>query len=287
MLIMSEHVSRRRFLKLAAGGLLAIGIPSSLTAYAADVEPYAVGLTTLTLPLPHLSPRFDGMKIVQVSDLHLGEWITLDHMLAVSRQVNSLGADLIVVTGDIFGIRQRGTPAQVVRVLESFSAPEGVLAIMGNRDYWAGNALAPKTIRTAKNIQLLMNDNVAIRRQDATLYVAGLDDATQGTPDLNQTLSGIPPDSPVILLAHEPDYADTAAASGRIGLQLSGHSHGGQVRIPGKGALVLPEMAQKYDMGLYHIGGLTLYTNRGIGMSSPYVRLNCPPEITLFTLRAP
>src|SRR5215831_1695718 len=136
---MTTSISRRGFLKLAVGGLAVIGVPTSLTAYGTQIEPYDVELTRLDIVLPNLAPPFDGMKIAQVSDFHLGEWITVDHMLSIVKQVSSLAPDAIMLTGDIFGIRQRSTPRQVIQVLEAFSAPEGVFVIMGNRDYWAGD----------------------------------------------------------------------------------------------------------------------------------------------------
>jgi uncharacterized protein len=104
--------------------------------------------------------------------------------------------------------------------------------------------------------------------------------------DLVTALDGIPDDAATVLLAHEPDYADTVAIDQRVSLQLSGHSHGGQVRLPFYGALALPWLGEHYDMGLYDIDGLKLYVNRGVGMIAPYVRFNCRPEITEITLRA-
>ena len=112
-----------------------------------------------------------------------------------------------------------------------------------------------------------------------------MDDVLAGRPDLGLALRGIPTDEPVILLAHEPDWADYVAPH-PVDLQLSGHSHGGQIRFPLIGAVVLPELARKYPWGLRRIGSLTLYTNAGIGTILVPMRLNCPPEITLITLRA-
>jgi len=107
----------------------------------------------------------------------------------------------------------------------------------------------------------------------------------EGRPDIDRVLAGVPPNEVVVLLAHEPDFADHAAAR-PVDLQLSGHSHGGQVWIPGIGAPWLPPLAVKYPRGLYRMGKLTLYTNIGIGTIRAPIRLNCPPEITLITLRA-
>ena len=101
---------------------------------------------------------------------------------------------------------------------------------------------------------------------------------------LDQVLDKLTDDSPAILLAHEPDFADISSKTGRFAMQVSGHSHGGQVIVPFHGPLVLPYLGQKYPKGLYRLGQMVQYTNRGVGMIYPYVRFNCPPEITLFVL---
>ena len=119
------------------------------------------------------------------------------------------------------------------------------------------------------------------------LWLAGVDDVWERRANLPQTLADVPPGTPVVLLAHEPDYADEVADQGgacALLLQLSGHSHGGQVRIPGLGAPILPYLAEKYPAGAYRVGDMWLYTNRGVGTIQPRVRLNCRPEVTLLTL---
>jgi hypothetical protein len=138
---------------------------------------------------------------------------------------------------------------------------------------------------------LLRNNGRTIVVGQATIYLAGLDDGWSGRPDLNAALEQGSPGALTILLAHEPDLAEEVALDGRVSLQLSGHSHGGQVRLPGIGAPVLPYLGIKYDQGLYRIpsqsradDGLWLYTNRGLGVIAPPIRVNCPPEITEITL---
>lgn len=116
------------------------------------------------------------------------------------------------------------------------------------------------------------------------IYLAGLDDIWSGRPDLQAALDQAPPNTPIILLAHEPDFADTASLDCRIVLQLSGHSHGGQVRLPGVGAPILPPLGRKYDQGLYKINDMWLYTTRGVGLGRIPIRINCSPEITEITL---
>lgn len=117
------------------------------------------------------------------------------------------------------------------------------------------------------------------------LWLAGVDDVYEGAPDLKKTLSNIPDEDCVILLCHEPDYADTVREYS-VDLQLSGHSHGGQIRLPLIGPPYLPELGRKYPIGMYNFGHLTLYTNVGIGTIRIPARWNCPPEITLFTLHS-
>jgi uncharacterized protein len=116
------------------------------------------------------------------------------------------------------------------------------------------------------------------------LYLAGLDDGWSGQPDLQETLDGVGPDEPVVLLVHEPDLFDDYGQDPRVVLQLSGHSHGGQIRINDKPPRILPHLGRKYEQGLYQINNTWLYTNRGLGYTSVPVRFRCPPEVTEITL---
>jgi predicted MPP superfamily phosphohydrolase len=134
---------------------------------------------------------------------------------------------------------------------------------------------------------LLRNSHTPISFDEETLWLAGLDDIWEQQQDLDAALAGIPDSAPIVLLVHEPDYADTVAADGRVALQLSGHSHGGQVRLPALGSPVAPHLGNKYISGLYWVGNrMWVYTNRGLGTIPPTVRFNCRPEITLITLRS-
>lgn len=132
---------------------------------------------------------------------------------------------------------------------------------------------------SASGFTLLINRHVFIRRREEYLHIAGVDDVLHGKPDLVKALHGLKENDPTLLLAHEPDFADAAARYKNVVLQLSGHSHGGQIRLPFIGHLVVPPMARKYVMGLYEVGAsnMLLYTNRGIGTTSFPVRLNCRP----------
>jgi predicted MPP superfamily phosphohydrolase len=140
-------------------------------------------------------------------------------------------------------------------------------------------------IFTAQSMPVLRNAALPLERDGARLWIAGLDSVTEGKPDPEQALKSVPRNEPVVMLVHEPDYADKVVRY-LVDLQLSGHSHGGQIRLPLIGPPYLPEMARKYPWGLYRVGRLTLYTNVGIGTIRLPIRWNCSPEITLFTLRA-
>ncbi len=172
-----------------------------------------------------------------------------------------------------------------LEAVRPLSAPLGVFGVRGNHDWYRG--VEPVTeIASAAGIRMLVNASVAVQRGGESLYLASVDDLYGQHHDLGRALAGVPRGAAVILLAHEPDFADTAALDDRIVLQLSGHSHGGQVRIPLLDATWLPRYGQKYPAGLYQVGGLQLYTNRGIGVVGPAIRFNCRPEVTLFTLRS-
>jgi len=275
-----------KLLKWVGGALVGAGglaLASRGITYATMVEPAEVEVTGVTVPLRHLHPRFDGFTIAQLSDIHLGGWMTIERLLAVAEIVNDLQPDVIAITGDFVHEFWQMSPTELTRGLSALRARERIIGVLGNHDHRHGAARLTPLIREA-GVSLLANDHIALKRDDASLYIAGVDDIWVNRQDLNRTLDGIPQESAVVLLAHEPDFADEAAASHRVGLQLSGHTHGGQVRIPGWGAPVLPWLGEKYDMGLYDVDGMALYVNRGVGMIPPYVRFNCRPEITHITL---
>jgi predicted MPP superfamily phosphohydrolase len=131
---------------------------------------------------------------------------------------------------------------------------------------------------------VLRNQSVPIEKDGSRFWLAGVDDVLGQKADISTTLRGVPSDEATVLLAHEPDYADYVA-SYPVDLQLSGHTHGGQLRIPFLLPLYLPKLGRKYVWGRYQIRELALYTNRGLGTINIPARLNCPPEITLLTLR--
>jgi hypothetical protein len=154
---------------------------------------------------------------------------------------------------------------------------------MGNHDEGTDREIVTRALQ-AENIHVLANQSEAIERDGSRIWLAGVNDVLSHTADLPQTLARVPTGEAVILLAHEPDFADEASRF-PIDLQLSGHSHGGQIRLPFLPPLYLPIMAKKYVLGAYRVGPLLLYTNAGLGTVVVPLRFDCPPEITLLTLR--
>jgi predicted MPP superfamily phosphohydrolase len=272
-------VTRRRLL----GAALA-SIAGGAYLYARLLEPRWLEVCPVDLTLPRLPDAFAGFKIAQLSDLHFGPWIQPEHMEPAIDAVLAWNPDAIVITGDLVSRVSDGETDMIVQSLSRLRAPQGVFAILGNHDWWTSAAAVRDALQSA-GVTVLCNQHQSWRLGSQSLYLAGLDDVMCGKHDLTQALQGIPPDAAVIVLVHEPDYADTVARDSRVLLQLSGHSHGGQVRVPFCGGVWYPPLARKYPMGLYTIDDLTLYTNRGAGIVSWQARFACRPEVTLHTLQ--
>jgi predicted MPP superfamily phosphohydrolase len=275
---------RRGILRLAAGAALA-GAGGLL--YAREVEPRRLEVVRLGLNLPRLAEAFDGYRIVQIGDLHLDDWSKPARLHRIAEMVNAEDPDLIAVTGDFASYSARKLDTErLVGALRRLRAPDGVLAILGNHDYLTDVKLIRRCIREAGLTELL-NEVVTLGRGDSELHFAGVDDVMEGRSRLDLVLRDLPRSGAAVLLAHEPDFADVAAATGRFDLQLSGHSHGGQVRVPLLGRAVLPPFSQRYTRGLHRVGGMLVYTNRGLGTVHARLRFGCRPEITALTLRVP
>ena len=255
--------------------------------YAREVEPRLLEVVRLELALPRLAAAFDGYRVVQIGDLHLDDWPRPKRLDRIAEMVNALNPDLVAITGDFasYSARRLDT-GRLVGALRRLRAPDGVLAILGNHDYLTDVKLIRRCIRGAGLLELI-NESVTLRRGDSELHVAGIDDVMEGRSRLDLVLRDLPASGAAVLLAHEPDFADVAAATGRFDLQLSGHSHGGQVRVPLLGKAVLPPFSQRYTRGLHRVGGMLVYTNRGLGTVHARLRFGCRPETTALTLRAP
>lgn len=276
-------LSRRGFLKMlrnVAAGYTLAGAAGYL--YGTQLEVNWLAVRRLSLAIRNLPAAAEGLRVVHLTDFHLRPVTEIDAIRRAVAVANSLKPDLIALTGDYVTVSADDID-ELAPALAELNARHGVFACLGNHDLWTNRAVVQHGLERA-GLPVLVNRGLALPASAGGLYLAGLDDAWSGAPDLSQALAGCPADAPALLLAHEPDFVDEWSQDGRVAVQLAGHSHGGQVRVPGLGAIITPQYGRKYDYGLYRVGATWLYTNPGIGLAAPGVRLNCRPEVTEITL---
>jgi uncharacterized protein len=289
---MKKKVSRRSFIKRAIGSfltMLSAGYGGYF--YAHQIEPRLLKVNSHVIRHVDIPKAFEGFKIVQFSDTHLGFQYDLKQFNKLISHINSLEPDVIFFTGDLMDApNQYPYSEQIVPLLKNLQAPFGKYAIYGNHDHGGYGSNIYKNIMDESDFKLLLNDSDRIQLADGSIYILGIDDAMLGRPNIESSIKKVPEKQYKILLSHAPDLADQAAELG-IQLQLSGHSHGGQIQIPFIGALITPPYAKKYHEGFYDIQitdfPLTLYVNRGIGTTRLPFRFLSKPELTVFTLSAP
>lgn len=285
---MKRKFSRRDFLKITGYTLLSsFLVGSSGFIYGIFIEPEELDVKEVEIKLPRLPREFSGYRIVQFSDLHMGGWMNGERLRNVVDMVIKQDPDLVVITGDIFtgpvwDTNLINAADEFVVEISRLTADFKTLGVLGNHDYWSDANETRKALERGGVIEI-GNAFHTLERDGQELHIAGVDDIWYEHDDLDEVLSKLPKTGEAILLAHEPDFADKSAKTGRFGLQLSGHSHGGQIVLPFIGPPVLPWLGQKYPSGLYKVGEMWQYTNRGVGMFLP-IRFNCRPEITVFTL---
>ena len=277
-------LTRRNFLVAAAAA-------AGMALYSNDISRHELEITYPIFFIPDLPSAFNGFRIAQISDLHLEEY-TEDYFLRrVIHHVNSLNPDMVLVTGDFISRGPLSTNAsfaaagRCAEILTTLRCPLRY-GILGNHDAAVGSRVIRGHME-ANGLPILVNQHIRITRGGQHIYLAGVDDIAYGSPNLDLAIPRNA-DAPVILMAHEPDYADvvvTHLRGSHVDFILSGHTHGGQIRIPGLKPLALPPLGKLYPEGHFLIGGSQLYVNRGIGTVGVPFRLNCMPEITLATLR--
>jgi predicted MPP superfamily phosphohydrolase len=280
-------LSRREFLSLSAGALAGGALGTSL------YEPHETVVSQVGITLKRLPSAFNGLRIAQLSDIHFNSFMTIGHLDRVIELTNAQKPDLVILTGDFVTAlphhRERNARAEqawpcadVLRRLAG--SPLGCFAVLGNHDYDTNADLVAEALSAGARIQVLRNQAVPLERNGARLWLAGIDDVTKTLAKPDVALRGVPRQECTLIAVHEPDFADEMRKF-PVDFQMSGHSHGGQIRFPGVGPLYLPRWARKYPLGHYKIGDLQLYTNRGIGVIVLPMRFMCPPEITVFTLK--
>jgi len=274
-------VNRRTMLKLLTAGALG----SLVEAFV--IEPAYLSVTRRDVTCPQLPAGLDGLKVALLSDFHFRPDQDEDLMDKVVEQVRTEKPDLVLLGGDYMSGDPRVVPP-LLKKLEKLQATQGVFAVMGNHDGWAGSRAVVRRQFEKAGISFMINQHSLLNIRGETLAVAGTDFVWLGKPDPAATLGKIPGKVPVIALVHEPDYFDTMISQREVMLQVSGHSHGGQCQVPIIGyAPKTVRYGKKYVEGHFASGGSNLFVTRGVGTTGPRVRFACPPELAMLNLRLP
>ncbi|WP_420236417.1 metallophosphoesterase [Telmatobacter bradus] len=285
-----RKIDRRTFLST---GLLAAG---GVAFYSGEIARHKIEVLERELRLPHLPEAFDGLRMVQISDLHMDEYTEESFLRHVVDTINQLNPDVVALTGDFVSTGPLGKKYAVgaawrcAEILAGLKCPQK-FAVLGNHDVNTNPREVTHAL-TGHGIPVLNNSHAALERGQSRLWMAGMIDLSDGKPRPELAIPAsirFQPEEPVILLCHSPDFADQLLArpvGQAVSLMLSGHTHGGQIRVPPFGPLVLPPGGRKYVHGLFSLGTMQLYVNRGIGAVGLPFRFDCPPEITVMTLKA-
>jgi predicted MPP superfamily phosphohydrolase len=270
---------------LFAGGL-AVSLAAAQLYHARYISPYSPVLERISLTLPPGHEGLHGMTIGFLADSHVGPYFTTQDLARACNLLAGATPDLILLGGDYCSESPRfiGPAIEVLGELVR-QAPLGGYAVMGNHDLSVSEAKTTKALTDA-GIPILRNDAVSIGCGGDTLWIAGIDETLLGRPDPAATFAQIPTGAATLALWHEPSFAEEVTPFGAFA-QLSGHTHGGQIRIPRIGAVGLPADGKRHVIGFTDAAGMPVYTTRGVGVYRPPMRFRCPPEVTVVTLVSP
>lgn len=274
-------MKRRNFLKALAAGMLAcVAAP----AYGTWIEPSLLDIVELQAPLRRTGAGLNGLRAVQISDLHAGPWFSQSRLTQIVERIVSLKPEVVFITGDFIthGGDYPSMKQVLVEPLRALARQVPVFSVLGNHDYGRRVNIDLSETFSTIGVQDVSNSFVPYRRGGDPLIIAGVGSALAGYMQLERLKQKLPKGSPAILLAHEPDIAKQAQKTSEFVFQFSGHTHGGQVALPGGEPIIRPRLGRLYPTGLYDLGTMYVYTNRGLGMTAIPIRLNCPPEITIF-----
>ncbi len=244
-------------------------------------EANSLSLERVTIMIKRLPKRLDGFKIIQLSDIHHSPFTGLEHIERVVKVANRLRPDMFVLTGDYVS-HEREYIAPVAAALAKLKSRYGTYACLGNHDHWTDADLVTHLFR-GEGIKMLVNEGIRLEVKGASFWLAGVDDYMVGKTDVAAALKGSFPDEMKLLLAHNPIIFREAARLG-IDVTLSGHTHGGQIKIRNDEKRLLPR--RKFTAGLYERKTSQLYVTRGIGTVVVPMRFRCPPEISMLELRS-
>lgn len=273
-------INRRKFLKLGIGGALAAGLMGSYTVF---VERCHYNLNHYVIKFPNLPSQFHGYKILHLTDIHVGPYLSQESFQKIITEVRKIECDLIALTGDYtHRLTDLSDIKKVWSGLESLDAPDGVLNVLGNHDHWDAGKNAIDFIENSG--QSLRFKTKAIKRGNSKICFGGAGDFWEEHQHIDHIFKDVSNDEFKILLAHNPDTIDTIM-NVKMDLTISGHTHGGQVVFPFLGATVLPVKNYKYDSGIKDTDAGKLFISKGVGTSIIPVRFSCAPEFALLELQ--
>lgn len=247
------------------------------------VNPYRPVLERISLALPAGSEALSGLRIGFITDIHAGPFISAEDVWRAVRLLQAGSPDLVLLGGDFVSESPRHLSAVMPALGELCrAAPLGGLAVLGNHDIFVSESKLTAAL-TGQGIRVLCNESAEIHWHGGRLWVVGIDETLHGHPRPDQAFAGVPHGEAALVLWHEPEFAAQSAERGAFA-QLSGHTHGGQIRLPGLKPVWLPRHGRKHITGMNVVNGMPVYTARGAGIYRPPLRLNCPPEVTLATL---
>lgn len=283
-------VSRREF--LVASGAEGLGLAAaSAGAYSVLWAPQRVAVRKYAVPLRGLHNDFDGLRIVQLSDTHYGPFVSLDYLGDVIAQTNALKPDLVLLTGD-YVHRSNKAIEPGIHLFSELDAPLGAVAVMGNHEHWEDVNRCQRAFRTIglpvidNHRRFLTTKGLQPTLDAAAICIGGVGDLWEDDVLIRAAFRNVPEDMPRILLSHNPDVAELIPAETRVDVMFSGHTHGGQVSIPGVGPPILPSRyGQKYAGGWCVGPRSPVIVSRGVGMAGLPIRFRVPPEISLVELR--
>jgi hypothetical protein len=263
------------------------GIQEMMTQSLPDKEfsPDGIDLVEIDLGLENLGWNFNNFRILNLTDIHLGQWINPQYLSDLVDYVNTLNIDLITLTGDYFSYVVDGYEKSLEDSFKKLNAEYGKFGVLGNHDHWMDASKIRQIFKDSEIVDL-SNDVYTIEKGEDRLNMCGVDSCTVCADNMDKVIAKMPKDVPSILLAHEPDFAKQSSQTDLFDLQISGHSHGGQFIIPKFETTPFrgPD-SRKYPVGLYRIGNMVQYTSKGLGTNSFRIRINCKPEITIITLK--
>ena len=244
-----------------------------------------IDVVEVDIELNNLGWDFHNYRILNLTDIHLGQWITPEYLDELIDYVNTLNYDVATLTGDYVSYIIDGYEDTLKDSFKKLKSNDGKFGVLGNHDHWMGADTIREIFRDS-DITDLSNDVCVLSKGESKLNLAGVDSCTVCADNLDAVLAKLDDDNPTVLLVHEPDFAEESSKTGKIDLEISGHSHGGQFVIPKLETTPLRgPNSTKYPIGYYKIGRMNQYTSKGLGTNSFRIRINCKPEITIITLK--